>query len=69
MAETTPDINELQEMLAHHEKTIEDLSVQIADQWKTIVEVERKLDILTKRFVVVEENSLPTPHVSKPPHY
>ena len=69
MPELTTDTDDMQEMLAHHEKTIEDLSTQIADQWKTIVEMERKLDILTRRFVVMEDNSLPTPHDSKPPHY
>jgi len=56
-------------MLSHHEKTIEDLSSQLADQWKTIVDLESKLNILTGRFVALEEDGLPAPQDTRPPHY
>jgi len=59
----------MEEMLAHHEKTIEDLSSQLAGQWKTITEMESRLQVLTRRFATLEENSLPTPEITKPPHY
>lgn len=69
MTNTNDQLNEMQELLSHHEKTIEDLSAQLADQWKTIVDMESKLHVLTRRFVALEENSLPTPEITKPPHY
>ena len=62
-------IGAMEELLAHHEKTIEDLSVQLAKQWDIIATIENKVTVLTKRFATLEENSLPSPHVAKPPHY
>ncbi len=61
--------DDMQEMLAHHEKTIEELSAQLAGQWKTISDMESKIYVLTKRLVAVEDSSLDAPHVDKPPHY
>ena len=59
----------LEEILAHQEKTIEDLSQQLAAQWKITNELESKLTILTRRLAAIEGDSLPPPHISKPPHY
>ncbi len=54
---------------AEQEKTIEELSDQIAEQWKVIERMQRKLDALTDRFLALEEQSLgPTP-ITRPPHY
>ncbi len=62
-------IEAMEELLAHHEMTIEDLSTQLAKQWKIISEMESQLLALSKRFVSFEENSLPAPEITKPPHY
>jgi SlyX protein len=62
-------INALEEMLAHHEKAIEELSAQLAGQWQTIRDMENRLSVLTRRFAALEENSLPIPEITKPPHF
>ncbi|MCP4183822.1 MAG: hypothetical protein GY761_10970 [Hyphomicrobiales bacterium] len=69
MQKNDKNIDAVEEMLAHHEQTIEDLSVQLAKQWIVISNLETKILTLTKRFITMEQNSMPTPHVTKPPHY
>ena len=44
---------------AEQEKTIEELSGQIAEQWQTIERLRKKLDALTDRFLVLEEQAAP----------
>lgn len=52
-----------------HEKVIEELSGQIAEQWKVIERMEKKLSALTDRFLALEEQTAPGHEVTKPPHY
>lgn len=54
---------------AEQEKTIEELSGQIAEQWKVIERMQKKLDALTDRFLVLEEQALTDTPITKPPHY
>ncbi|RLP28061.1 SlyX family protein [Mesorhizobium sp. YM1C-6-2] len=54
---------------AEQEKTIEELSGVIAEQWKTIENLRKKLDALTDRFLVLEEQTAPDVPVTKPPHW
>ena len=54
---------------AEQEKTIEELSGVIAEQWKTIDGLHKKLDALTDRFQVLEEQTAPDVPVTKPPHW
>lgn len=54
---------------AEQEKTIEELSDQIAEQWKVIERMQRKLDTLTDRFLSLEERTAPDVPVTKPPHW
>jgi SlyX protein len=56
-------------MLAHQAKTIEELSDQLAEQWKTVEQMRTKLDRLTERFLSLEEQSLEAPGITRPPHY
>jgi len=51
------------------EKTIEELSGQIAEQWQVIERMQRKLDALTERFMALEEQSSPDVPITKPPHW
>ena len=53
---------------AEQERTIEELSGQIAEQWKTITALQKKLDNLSLRFVELEEQA-PRPEAAKPPHW
>ena len=49
------------------EKTIEELSGQIAEQWKVIERLQKKVDALTERFLALEEQAQPTVEATKPP--
>ncbi len=51
------------------EKTIEELSGQLAEQWKVIDRLQKKLDALTERFLELEEQASPDIPVTKPPHW
>ncbi|MES0035552.1 SlyX family protein [Mesorhizobium sp. M0046] len=68
---TMPDdrLTTLEIRAAEQEKTIEDLSGQIAEQWKVIERMQRKLDALAERFLTLEEQAAPDVPVTKPPHW
>ncbi len=70
-AHQTPEerITELEIRVAEQEHTIEDLSVQLAEQWKAVDASCRKLDALVKRFLSVEAAVQPEIPVDKPPHW
>jgi len=51
------------------EKTIEELSGQIAEQWTVIERQQKKLDALTARFLALEEQAAPAIEATKPPHW
>ncbi|NLS01774.1 hypothetical protein HGP14_00105 [Rhizobium sp. P32RR-XVIII] len=69
MAEETSRITKLEETVAHQAKTIDELSDQLAEQWKVVEQTRAKLDRLTERFLSLEEQSLEAPTITKPPHY
>lgn len=54
---------------AEQERTIEELSGQIAEQWKTIERMQKKLDALAERFLALEEQARPDTPVTRPPHW
>ncbi|HUN13381.1 MAG TPA: SlyX family protein [Rhabdaerophilum sp.] len=54
---------------AEQERAIEEMSAQLADQWKAIARMQKKLDTLTERFLAVEEQVAPDIPVTKPPHW
>ena len=54
---------------AEQERTIDDLSGQIASQWTVIERLQKKLDTLTERFLAVEEQAVPGHEQTKPPHW
>ena len=59
----------LEETVAHQSRVIDDLSDQLAEQWKLVEQMRSKLDRLVERFVNLEEQSLDAPAITKPPHY
>ena len=69
MAEDISRITALEEMVAHQANTIDELSDQLAEQWKVVEQTRAKLDRLTERFLSLEEQSLEAPAVTRPPHY
>ncbi|BCH14734.1 SlyX family protein [Mesorhizobium sp. L-2-11] len=68
---TMPDdrLTTLEIRAAEQEKTIEELSGQIAEQWKVIERMQCKLDALADRFLALEEQATPDVPVAKPPHW
>ncbi|WP_027153025.1 SlyX family protein [Mesorhizobium sp. WSM2561] len=68
---TMPDdrLTTLEIRAAEQEKIIEELSGQIAEQWKVIERMQRKLDALADRFLALEEQAAPDVPVTKPPHW
>ncbi|AWC20699.1 MULTISPECIES: SlyX family protein [Aminobacter] len=68
---TTPQdrLTTLEIRNAEQEHVIEELSGQVAEQWKVIDRLQKKLDALADRFLVLEEQTLPDTPVTKPPHW
>ncbi len=62
-------VTRLEETVAHQAKTIEELSDQLAEQWKVVQQTRAKLDRLTERFLSLEEQSIDAPPITRPPHY
>lgn len=54
---------------AEQERTVAELSEQLAAQWKTIERMQKKLDLLTERFLALEEQTMPETPVTRPPHW
>ena len=54
---------------AEQERTIEELSGQVAEQWEVIDGMRKKLDALTERFLALEEQAAPEVPVTRPPHW
>jgi SlyX protein len=66
----TPDrLTTLEIRCTEQEKTIDELSGQIAEQWKVIEHMQRKLAMLTERFLELEEQSSLDVPITKPPHW
>jgi SlyX protein len=59
----------LEMVVAEQERTIEELSGQVTEQWSVIDRMQKKLDSLTQRFLALEERSAPDVPVTKPPHW
>ncbi len=59
----------LEELAAHQAKVIDELSDQLAEQWKVVEQTRAKLDRLTERFLTLEETTLDAPAITRPPHY
>lgn len=59
----------LEMLAAEQERTIEELSGQLAEQWKLIERMQKKLDTLTERFLALEERTAPDIPATKPPHW
>jgi SlyX protein len=62
-------LTRLETLVAEQERTIGELSAEIAEQWKTIERMRKKLDALTERFLELEEQARPETPVTKPPHW
>ena len=59
----------LEETVAHQARVIEELSDQLAEQWKATEQMRVRLERLVERFLALEEQAREAPPVTKPPHY
>ena len=66
---TADRVTTLEIRAAEQERTIEELSGQIAAQWKAIDGIQRRLEALVQRFLALEERGAPDVPVTKPPHW
>lgn len=69
MATPADRMTTLEIRAAEQERTIEELSGQLAEQWKVIDRMQKKLDALTERFLNLEGQVQPDVPVTKPPHW
>lgn len=69
MGSSADRLTTLEIRAAEQEKIIEELSGEIAEQWKVIERLQKKLDALTDRFLALEEQSAPAHEATKPPHW
>ncbi len=69
MSDMENRIVRLEEMVAHQARVIEELSEQLAEQWKVVEQTRAKLDRLTERFLSLEEQAREAIPVTRPPHY
>lgn len=54
---------------AEQERTIAELSDQIARQWQVIDRLQKQIGTLSERFLALEEQATPAAPVTKPPHW
>lgn len=59
----------LEETVAHQGRVLEELSGELAEQWKLAEQMRKKLERLTERFLELEEQSSEAPAITRPPHY
>jgi len=62
-------ITSLEMRAAEQERTIEELSAQIAEQWKVIDRLGKQVGLLAERFLALEEQARPDIPITKPPHW
>jgi SlyX protein len=61
-------IEALEAAVAHQDRTIDELSAVITEQWKVIEGLKRQLSRLEGQLDEVAAG-LPAPPIQKPPHY
>lgn len=62
-------IVQLEENAAHQNHIIDELSAQLAEQWKIIDHLQLKLNQLSEQFRALEDAALEAPAITRPPHY
>jgi len=59
----------LEEMVAHQQAAIEDLSRQLTDSWRQAEKLGRELARLNDRFQDIEDGAGGPPANQRPPHW
>ena len=66
---TDTRLTALEELTAHQARTIDELSDQVTEQWKTIDQMRRTLERLADRLIGLEDRTVEAAPVTPPPHY
>lgn len=70
MTKSDPErLTDLEIIVAEQERTIAELSSELAEQWKTVEMLRKTLDRLTDRLHSLEEQTAPDVAVTRPPHW
>ncbi|MGY2051300.1 SlyX family protein [Methylobacterium sp. JK268] len=69
MPDPTPRLDDLEVRLAHHERTVEDLSRVVAEQWARIDLLTRQVAALGERLRDMAERPGSPGEEPPPPHY
>jgi SlyX protein len=69
MADLENRVMDLETLVTHQARTIDELSSMVAEQWQTIETMRGKLETLTERFMALEEQAISRPEAGKPPHW
>ncbi len=59
----------LEELLAHQQKMLDDMSSELARTGGKVDFLEKALKELAQRFMALEDVATPRPEVTRPPHY
>jgi len=59
----------LEILTAEQERTIAELSAEIAGAWKIIDDLTRRMDAMALRLTGIEEATAPDTPITKPPHW
>ncbi len=59
---------ELEKKLVYQERLVDELSSVVTEQWKSLNNISKKLDVLTKRFLDLEERSGSEAVIPPSPH-
>lgn len=59
----------LEERLAHQDRTIEEMSALIADQWREIERLKRRMQLIDDQVAAVEQMARSEKAEPPPPHY
>lgn len=62
-------LTDLEILAAEQERTIGDLSAEIARQWQTVERLEKTVEALARRLLELEEQNAPAAPATKPPHW
>ncbi|MBP0618044.1 SlyX family protein [Jiella mangrovi] len=64
-----PRIEDLEVMVAHQARTIEELSEELTRAFRMIERLQHLTQALGERLGAVEDVAIPKPQQQKPPHY
>jgi SlyX protein len=62
-------LTDLEVVIAEQEKTIAELSGELAEQWKVVEALRKTVERLADRLLSIEEQTAPDIPVTRPPHW